>query len=150
MTVTNPETTIATEITIDAPPAKIFAALTEPDQLPQWWGEEGSYHVESMERDLRVGGRWRSSGKGPDGQSFSVEGVYRTIDPPHVLEYTWNYDWDPNAAETLVRFDLLDRAGGTLVRVTHSGFVDPKARDNHREGWPRVLGWLASYVAPGK
>jgi uncharacterized protein YndB with AHSA1/START domain len=146
VTAINSETTIQSDVFIKAPAGKIFAALTDPDQLPQWWGDDESYHVESMECDLRVGGRWRSSGHGRDGKPFSVEGVYRLIERPKVLEYTWNYDWDQDAAETIVRFDLTEQEGGTMVRVTHSGFTDPDARDSHREGWKRVLGWLASYA----
>ena len=140
------ENTITSEITINAPAAKIFDALTDPAQLPQWWGEDGVYHVNRLERDLRVGGLWKSIGKGNDGEDFSVHGVYRVIEPPTRLDYTWNYDWEEGAAETVVRFDLKEQNGHTIVRVTHSGFVNAVSRDNHKEGWARVLGWLAKYV----
>jgi uncharacterized protein YndB with AHSA1/START domain len=145
MTVSNALTPIQSEIIIHAPATKIFAALTEPDQLPQWWGDAETYHVESMERDLRVGGVWRTTGSGADGTRFSVHGKYRAIDAPRLLEYSWNYDWEPDAAETVVRFDLIERGDGTLVRVTHSAFVDPAARTQHEEGWKHVLAWLARY-----
>jgi uncharacterized protein YndB with AHSA1/START domain len=148
MTVINAESTVQSEILIDAPAAKVFAALTEPDQLTQWWGDDSTYRVTSMERDLTVGGKWKTTGQGSNGQPFAVEGIYRTIDPPHVLEYTWRYDWAaPGAGETLVRIELTEEAGSTLVRVTHSGFTDAQDRDNHGEGWKRVLGWLAAFVA---
>lgn len=146
MTVINTDTTVTSEITINAPASKIFAALTDPKQLPQWWGEDGAYHVQSMESDLRVGGLWRTRGAGADGQPFSVHGAYRVVEPPHRLEYTWNYDWDSDASETVVRYDLTEGDGTTLVRVTHSGFTDPKAREQHKEGWKRVLVWLANFV----
>lgn len=140
--------TIVQEISIDAPAAKIFAALTEPDQLTQWWGEEGKYQVTHMETDLRVGGRWRTTGTSTDGQPFSVGGVYRAIEPPHLLVYTWAHDWggDGDKSETLVRFDLTEHNGSTLVKVTHSGFVNPQSRDNHDRGWTVVLGWLRDFV----
>jgi glutathione S-transferase len=146
MTIANTDRFVTSEITIHAPASKIFAALTDPAQLPQWWGEEGGYQVERMEADLRAGGRWRVTGRGSDGKEFSVEGVYRAVDPPHVLEYTWNYSWDSNASETVVRIDLTERNGSTLVRVKHSGFVDDQARDDHEKGWVRVLGWLSKFV----
>jgi uncharacterized protein YndB with AHSA1/START domain len=93
-----------------------------------------------------VGGRWKSSGEDANGQTFTTSGVYRKIDPPNALEYTWNYDWDEIRAETIVRFDLEEIGGATRVLVTHSGFVDARARDDHRQGWMQVLGWLAQYV----
>ena len=79
------DSTIVKEIDINAPAAKVFAALTDPKQLPQWWGEEGKYHVDTMESDLRVGGRWRSAGSSVNGSTFSVEGVYRAIDAPSLI-----------------------------------------------------------------
>jgi len=146
MTVSQTLPDVIQEITINAPATKVFDALTDPDQLPQWWGEDGIYHVRKMERDLKVGGTWRSTGDGADGKPFAVEGVYRVIDRPRVLEYTWNYDWAEKPAETIVRFDLSESGGKTRVRVTHSGFKDQAARDSHGEGWKTVLIWLSGFL----
>ncbi len=146
MNVTQPETEIVKEITIDAPAEAIFAALTEPDQLVQWWGEEGLYHVTHMDADVRVGGTWRSSGIGASGNPFVVEGVYRAIERPHLLEYTWRHTWDGIPEETLVRYELTERNGSTLLRVRHSGFTNEQSRINHAEGWNRVLGWLKNFT----
>jgi uncharacterized protein YndB with AHSA1/START domain len=146
MTVSNTGTRIVKEITINAPAPKIFAALTEPEQLKAWWGQDDLYHVEHMEADVRPGGRWRSTGRGTDGVPFGVEGVYRVVEPPHLLEYTWNYDWGKSTTETIVRFELIDEGAATIVRLTHSGFTDHEAREDHDGGWTRVLGWLAKFV----
>lgn len=146
MTVTNADTIIEQEIFIDAPAEKIFAALTDPKQLPQWWGGDDDYHIEAMESDLRVGGKWRTFGRGCEGKEFAVHGEYRAIDRPTLLEYTWNYDWDGDAKETVVRFELMAKDGGTLLRLKHSGFHDVAARNDHNDGWKRVLGWLAAYA----
>jgi uncharacterized protein YndB with AHSA1/START domain len=139
---------IVREITINAPAAKIFAALTEPDQLVQWWGEVGSYRCTKMEADLRVGGRWRTVGESRNGGTFGVGGEYRVIEPPHVLEHTWKHEWGPHEdhVETVVRYELEERDGSTLVRVTHTGFEDVEARDDHDRGWTTVLGWLRGYL----
>jgi len=146
MSSTSTNLTIVKDVTIDAPAAKVFAALTEPDQLTQWWGSDEIYRVTHMERDLRVGGTWRTTGRGADGHTFAVEGVYRAIEPPRLLEYTWNYDWDEHRAETVVRFELTERAGSTHVHVTHSGFLERAAHDQHEQGWDLVLGWLTRFV----
>jgi uncharacterized protein YndB with AHSA1/START domain len=148
MTTTADATTIVKEITIDARAAKVFAALTDPAQLPQWWGEEGKYKVDRMESDLRPGGKWGAYGTSSDGSAFSVEGVYRIVDAPHLVEMTWKHDWEESAEETVVRYDLTETNGTTLLRVTHSGFVSPKSRDEHAKGWEQVLAWLAAFIAP--
>jgi uncharacterized protein YndB with AHSA1/START domain len=148
MTQSLTETTIVREIAIHAPAARVFSALTEPEELVQWWGSDEGYRCTAMERDLRVGGAWRTTGVGSDGETFAVAGVYRAIDPPRLLEYTWNYDWSEraDAAETVVRYELEERDGMTHLRVIHSGFVDAKDRDDHDHGWGHVLGWLQAYA----
>ena len=146
MTTTADTTTIVKDIDINAPAAKVFAALTDPNQLPQWWGEEGKYRVDRMESDLRPGGRWGSYGTSADGSTFSVEGMYRVVDAPHRLEMTWKHDWGENPEETVVRYELTEANGTTHLRVTHSGFTSQESRDNHSAGWDQVLRWMIAYA----
>jgi uncharacterized protein YndB with AHSA1/START domain len=54
--------------------------------------------------------------------------VYRMIERPRVLAFTWLPSWDEEATETLVRFDLDERDGVTRVRLTHSGFATEGSR----------------------
>jgi uncharacterized protein YndB with AHSA1/START domain len=144
MTSKNAEMTVSSEITIASTAQKIFHALTDPAQVPMWWGDPDGFVVERFDGDLRVGGRWRLKAKGSDGEIIVIDGAYRTIEAPHLLEYTWIVDGGPT--ETLVRFDLSEVAGGTLVQVTHTGFVDVESRDQHQRGWDKVLVWIRQYV----
>jgi hypothetical protein len=32
-------------------------------------------------------------------------------------------------------------------KLTHFGFAKESTRDDHRQGWGRVLGWLQRYLA---
>lgn len=36
---------IDAEIFIAAPPERVFQALTDPEQMPKWWGQQGTYWV---------------------------------------------------------------------------------------------------------
>jgi uncharacterized protein YndB with AHSA1/START domain len=137
--------TIIKEIQIKAPAERIFEALTNPDQRLKWWGAEGQYRGTHMESDLRPGGKWMTRGIGRGDKSFVVQGEYRKIDRPRLLVFTWLPDWDPNASESLVRFDLEEANGLTTVRLTHSGLTTESARAHH-QGWPQVLSWLQAYV----
>jgi uncharacterized protein YndB with AHSA1/START domain len=51
------EDTIVQEVTIKAAAEGIFAALTNPDELLQWWAAEGRFRATHVESDLRPGGR---------------------------------------------------------------------------------------------
>ena len=72
ITMTPAQDAILVELFIDAPPARVFQAITDPAQLLQWWGQEGMYRTTGWQCDLRVGGSWRSEGVGADGSPFRV------------------------------------------------------------------------------
>lgn len=130
---------------IAASPERIFRALTTEEQA-EWWGQEGMYWTKDYEIDLRPGGKWSCRGVGTDGTKFTVGGEYITIDPPRVLEYTWEPSWD-NFAKSIVRFDIEPTATGSRVNIRHTGFEGREGMaKGHAEGWERVFGWLSVYV----
>jgi len=139
---------IVETIAIDAPMTAVFAALTEPDQLVQWWGSAESYRTTTMECDLRPGGAWKTTGIDRDGEAFSVSGTYRIVDAPQLIEFTWTHDWSKrgDANETIVRYALTERDGTTHLTVTHAGFATVEDRDVHAHGWKTVLGWVRAFV----
>ena len=161
-TITPDKNTVVAEIFIAAPPARVFQAISDPAQLPKWWGQSGLYHIVKSTMDVRPGGTWRSDGIGADGQSFHVEGEYLEVDPPRLLVHTWISSYS-GSLKTVVRWELeaqivnaLHPTGprksgtGTLVRVTQAGFAGDLANaTSHGEGWKRVLGWLEAYVEHG-
>lgn len=138
---------IVEEITIKASAHRVFVALTNPDQLVKWWGAEGRFKTTHMESDLRPGGRWLIGGIVAGGKPFIVHGVYREIERPLVLSFTWHPSWQKETLESLVRFDLEEKGGVTTVRLTHSGLATESSRAQHR-GWPDILAWLKAYLEP--
>ena len=137
-------TTIIQEIVIKAPAERIFEALTNPAQRTKWWGTEGRFQTTHMESDLRPGGKWMMCGNGVGNRPFTIRGEYRQIEPPRLLIFTWLPDYQEDAFETLVRFDLIENNGITAVRVTHSGLATESSRLSHK-GWPQILTWLQAY-----
>ena len=108
---------IVEEIEIAAPPARVYAALTDPVQLLAWWGDRRSCPSTHWELDARVGGRWLSRWRGADGATFTLGGEILEIDPPRVLAYSW---WDeryPGLPHTTVRYELTATATGTRVTL---------------------------------
>jgi uncharacterized protein YndB with AHSA1/START domain len=144
MNPTSTSDTIVQEITINAPAQRIFEALTNPAERIKWWGAEGRFQTTHMESDLRPGGKWAMRGNGIGDRPFLIRGEYREVEPPRLLVFTWLPDWQDDATETLVRFDLSEHDGVTAVRLTHSGLVNENARLSHK-GWPQILTWLQAY-----
>ena len=136
--------TIVQEITIKGTAERIFAALTNPEERMKWWGNEGRFRVSEFESDLRPGGKWVMRGDA-NGKPFTVSGEYREVEWPRLLTFTWLPDWYDDATATLVRWEIEERNGFTVVRLTHSGLATEEARNSHR-GWLQILGWLQAYV----
>ena len=95
-TVTTPsEVEIRVERVFDAPRAHVFSVWTDPELIPEWWGD-GTV-VEEM--DVRAGGTYRfRTAMGV------IEGEYREVDPPVRLVQTFQ-----NHLQTLEFEELGDR-----------------------------------------
>ena len=128
-----------------APPAKVFAAWTDPEKIRRWMGPEGVVGL-SAEIDARVGGSYRLLMKSPDGEEHDVSGVYREVVPNEKLVFTWAWKSTPER-QSLVTVLLKPDGDGTLLTLTHEQFFDETARDHHRQGWTGSLDKLERFVA---
>jgi uncharacterized protein YndB with AHSA1/START domain len=118
---------------LNAPPAKVFAAWTEPEKLIQWFGP-GQIRDVRAEMDVRVGGRYHIGARSPDGEEHNVGGVYREVVPNEKLVFTWAWRSTPER-ESLVTVELKRDGDGTLLTLTHEQFFDEDARNRHQHGW---------------
>lgn len=144
--ITVKEHTIVQEVTIKAPAARIFNALTRPEELLKWWTAEGKFRLVHAECDVRPGGKWVMRVLGAQcsvGQEAVVSGEYRAVEAPTTLEFTWNREGE-DYPESLVRWDLEEKDGYTTVRVTHSGLISEKMRERNN-GWIIVAELLKGY-----
>ena len=101
-TVTKPsELEIRVERIFDAPRAHVFSVWTDPELIPEWWGD-GTV-VEEM--DVRAGGTYRFR------TAYGVvEGEFREVEPPERLVQTFQ-----NHLQTLEFEDL-----GEQTRLTQT------------------------------
>jgi uncharacterized protein YndB with AHSA1/START domain len=128
----------------NAPPAKVFAAWTEPEKLARWMGSEQIISVRA-ETDLRVGGRYHIKMITASDQ-HDVSGVYREVVPNEKIVFTWAWKSTPER-ESLVTVLLKADGGGTLLTLTHEQFFDEEARDRHQQGWSVSLNKLEKFLA---
>lgn len=139
---TTTDTAIRVSRLIKADPATVFEAWTRPEQLRQWSAPEGM-DVDPVDVDLRVGGAYRICMKNPDGSAHTAFGVYREIEPPRRLSYTWAWEEaGDEASETLVTVEFHDRGGSTEVILTHELFPDTETAGKHEQGWTSCLNRL--------
>ena len=132
---------------VNADPDTVFRAWTEPEQLKRWSAPEG-VKVALAKVDLRVGGKYHIRMRADDGKEFNTMGVYRVIDPPRKLCYTWRWqEEEHDAGDTLVTVEFNDVGGSTEVVITHELFPTAEAKTGHEQGWTSCLDKLEALFA---
>jgi uncharacterized protein YndB with AHSA1/START domain len=127
------------------PPEKVWAALTTPEGLGTWFGNE------SATIDLRPGGAAQMRWTGGFNVSMRVE----RVEEPAVFGFTWQITGlpDDDPRRTYVEFTLESVSDGTRLTVVETGFAqlpdDVYAEEykSHVGGWQSELGELADYLA---
>jgi glutathione S-transferase len=136
---------------IRAPREKVFDAFTTEAGMASWMGPRGM-HVRIARADTQVGGAWQVQMLARDGSHHDVGGQFRLLERPHRLAYTWQWQGDDNnpmaGLSTLVEVELLEKDGGTELRMTHSGFPAAGMRDGHNQGWTSTLNRLNDALDP--
>lgn len=127
---------------LDAPPALVYAAWTQPERLARWFGPDGG-PVKMAKLDVRVGGRFHVRFQTEDGEEHNVGGEYREVVPNERLVFTWAWFSTPER-ESLVEVTIRPDGDGALLRLHHSRFFDEAAATGHRRGWTGSLDKLAA------
>lgn len=91
---------------VAAPRALVFRAWTDPAHVPLWFGPAG-FSVETLEIDIRVGGRWRFVFTGPDGTRWDNRMTFLRVEAPSllVMDHGSDKDDDPGKFRVTVTFD---------------------------------------------
>jgi glutathione S-transferase len=128
------ERTLEIRRVIAAPRQRVFDAWTRAEELRKWFAP-GPLTTAAAEVDLRVGGRYRITMRGPDGVEHTVGGVYSVIEPPRRLVYSWRWEDKPSAGESTVTLEFHDRGESTEVVLRHDGLPNEKEIADHTHGW---------------
>ena len=129
---------------INATPAKIWAAITQPDLMMRWWGPDAGPTL-SVDVDVRPGGRFSVVFRLLNGDEHNPTGIYQEVVPETRLVFTWDL---PGTREptSLVTFRLEPFDGGTELTLTHEHLPDGDARDSHESGWSGLLDKLPVFL----
>jgi len=127
------------EIRIQAPRERVFTLLSSRETLAQW--------MPAAIFEARIGGDVEFRFVTDDGEKKATFGEITAYDPPSRLAFTWDFKGDSLDARTEVTIDLIAEGQATLVRLTHTGFVDQDEAAKHSEGWGY---WLERLQACGE
>jgi uncharacterized protein YndB with AHSA1/START domain len=136
-------------IIIEASSDTVFKAITEQEELTQWFPDQAIL-------EPRVLGKVRFTTLKelhPDwkqDRDYIMEGTIKEFIPNKKLSYIWKYRDTPDFPETTVVWELVEIAPDkTRVDLTHSGFTGEEkgltSLESHNEGWTEMLNKLANY-----
>lgn len=124
------------ERTFNAPAEKVWKAITDRDQMKQWYFDLKEFKPE-------VGFEFQFEG-GKDDRIYLHRCTITEVIEGKKLTYSWRYEGF--AGISFVTFELFDEGSSTRLKLTHAGLEtfpanNPDfAKENFAEGWTYIIG----------
>jgi len=138
------EIVIEKNIVIDASPEVVFKAITDQEELTNWFPDQAIL-------EPRLGGKVKFSfykdKEQKQGELECVpEGTIIEFIPNKKVSYTWCQTNTPDFPNTVVTWELKEITDNkTQVKLLHTGFESSELSKQHDEGWSYFLNRLQSY-----
>jgi uncharacterized protein YndB with AHSA1/START domain len=139
---------VIVEKIFNAPIKKVWAAITDKEEMKQWYFDLAEFKAEKGFTFTFTGG------PSPEKQYMHVCEVTE-VAPPNKLAYTWRYEGYEGVST--VTFELFEQGDKTLLRLTHEGLetfpsTNPDfASSNFVAGWNDIITKsLSAYLEPAE
>jgi uncharacterized protein YndB with AHSA1/START domain len=137
---------VVIERTFNAPVERVWSALTDVEQMRQWYFDLKEFKPE-------VGFKFEFVVE-HEGNTYHHLCKVTEVIPQQKIAYTWRYKGEPG--DSLVTVELFSHGNKTRLKLTHSGIETfPKtpayARKNFESGWTEIIGTeLKQFVEKSK
>jgi uncharacterized protein YndB with AHSA1/START domain len=126
---------VVLERTFKAPVARVWKALTDVDQMREWY-------FDLKEFKPKVGFEFGFVVE-HEGNTYDHRCRVTEVIPKKKIAYTWRYYG--HEGDSLVTFELFPEGDKTRLKLTHEGLDSfPKtaafARENFEKGWTQIIG----------
>ncbi len=134
---------------------RLWRAVTDPDEVVQWFGPEG-VDIETCRMNLTQRGPWHCVMVGREsGKRFKVTGQVTHVRPPEgrsegSVGFTWAWhdaETDARGPESHVIFEASSHAGKARLRLVHRELAAADVAREHSKGWLSTLARLDRYMA---
>jgi len=128
---------LITESTYNAPVDIVWQAITDREQMKQWY-----FDIESFKPE--VGFEFTFKGEN-EGRVYIHLCKITELIPGRKLKHSWRYqDYE---GISYVTFELFPEENKTRIKLTHEGLesfptLPDFARNNFKEGWTMIIGTL--------
>ena len=129
--------TAKSEAILNAPPAKVWEALTDPAMVKQWlFGTDMSVTAWEVGGKVSYKGEW-------EGKSYEDKGTILEIEPGKKLVSTYwsSFAGQPDEPENYqqVTYELESVEGGTKLTITQEGNKTEESAHHSEGNWNKVL-----------
>ena len=137
---------VIVERTLNAPVMRVWQALTDVDQMREWYFDLKDFKPQvGFEFEFVVE---------HEGTTYHHLCRVTEVVPQKKIAYTWRYKREPG--DSLVTIELFAEGDNTRLKLTHTGIETfPKtpayARKNFEQGWTQIIGTeLKQFVEKSK
>lgn len=128
------EEPVVKEIVLNAPVSKVWKAITNKDDMREWYFDLAEFKPE-------VGFEFQFEG-GKENRYYQHLCKITEVIPEKKLSYTWKYNGYPG--NSAVTFEIFQEGNKTRLKLTHEGLEtlgdNPDfARENFVEGWTYLI-----------
>lgn len=127
---------IVKEVLLKAPVSVVWKAITDKDEMKEWYFDLNEFKPEPGFKFSFIGGT-------EEHQYIHLCKITDVI-PERKLTYTWKYEGYPG--ESVVSFMLIPEGENTRLRLTHEGletfpYDNPDfKKENFDAGWSEIIG----------
>lgn len=124
------------ERTYNAPVEKVWKAITDREQMKEWYFDIAEFKAEKDFEFSFYGGDEKGE------QYLHLCKIIEVV-PNKKLKHSWRYDgYEGNS---FVTFELFDEDGKTRMKLTHEGLetfpsIPAFAKKNFAAGWTQIIG----------
>lgn len=131
------DTPFVIERTFNAPIEKVWKAITDKDEMKQWYFDLAEFKPVA-------GFEFQFTGEGHKGEKYLHLCTITEAVANKKLTYSWRYDgYEGNS---FVTFELFEEGGKTRLKLTHEGLETfpmnntDFAKESFAEGWTHIIG----------
>jgi len=125
------------ERTLNATADKVWKAITDKEQMKQWYFDLKEFKAEK-------GFEFQFAGQGTTGEQYIHLCKITDVVPGQKLAYTWVYE--NRKGYSVVSFELFPEGQKTKIRLTHEGVASfhgngpDFTKESFMQGWTELIG----------
>ncbi len=146
----SPEATVAeVRRRVSARPERVFSAFADAGLVSRWLTPAPEIKLVVLKFDFRVGGTYRFAYHVPGGQVMTVNGSYRSIEPPSRIVFSWNIEPPDEHAglQSEVIVAITPMGDGSELHIRHERLTPDSAVERHSIGWRGAVDQLVELLS---